>query len=99
MYARYRDPNGAQRTKSFDRKIDAERYLTGVEGAKLTGTYVDPTRSRVTLGAWADLWIDAQADLPPRQGTDTKASSVRISGLAGDRCASQTCHTQTCSGG
>ena len=64
-YARYRDPNGAQRTKSFDRKVDAERYLTGVEGAKLTGTYVDPTRSRVTLGAWADLWIDAQADLSP----------------------------------
>jgi hypothetical protein len=64
-YARYRDPSGAQRTKSFDRKIDAERYLTGIEGAKLTGTNVDPTRSRVTLGAWADLWIDAQADLSP----------------------------------
>jgi integrase len=42
-----------------------ERALTGVEGAKLTGTYVDPTRSRVTLGAWADMWIDAQADLSP----------------------------------
>lgn len=64
-YARYRDPSGAQRTKSFDRKVDAERYLTGVEGAKLTGTYVDPTRSRITLGVWADLWIDARADLSP----------------------------------
>ena len=27
-YVRYRDPAGRQRTKVFDRKIDAERYLT-----------------------------------------------------------------------
>src|SRR4051812_41932249 len=62
-YARYRDPSGKQRTKTFSRKVDAERYLTGVEGAKLSGTYVDPTRSRVTVGDWADLWLEAQADL------------------------------------
>jgi integrase len=64
--ARYRDPSGRQRNKTFGRKIDAERYLTGTENAKLTGQYVDPARSRVTVGAWADLWIDAQADLAPK---------------------------------
>jgi hypothetical protein len=62
--ARDRDPSGRQRNKTFKRKIDAERYLTSIENAKLTGQYVDPARSRVTVGAWADLWIDAQADSP-----------------------------------
>jgi Phage integrase, N-terminal SAM-like domain len=63
--ARDRHPSGRQRNKTFKRKIDAERYLTSIENAKLTGQYVDPARSRVTVGAWADLWIDAQADLSP----------------------------------
>jgi integrase len=64
--ARYRDPNGQQRNRSFTRKVDAERYLTSIENAKLTGTYLDPARSRVTVGEWADLWLDAQADLAPK---------------------------------
>ena len=63
--ARYRDPSGKQRNKTFTRKIDAERYLTSIENAKLTGQYVDPARSKIGVGAWADLWIDAQADLSP----------------------------------
>jgi integrase len=63
--ARYRDPSGKQRNKTFTRKVDAERYLTSIENAKLTGQYVDPARSRVTVGAWADVWLDAQADLSP----------------------------------
>lgn len=29
--ARYRDPSGREHSRSFDRKVDAERYLTGVE--------------------------------------------------------------------
>ena len=36
-YVRYRDPAGRQRTKVFDRKIAAERYLTTTEAAKLSG--------------------------------------------------------------
>ena len=64
--ARYRDPSGKQRNKTFTRKVDAERYLTSVESAKLSGQYVDPARSRVTVGSWADLWLDAQTDLAPK---------------------------------
>jgi integrase len=64
--ARYRDPSGKQRNKTFTRKADAERYLTSVESAKLSGQYVDPARSRVTVGSWAGLWLDAQTDLAPK---------------------------------
>ena len=51
--ARYRDPAGVQRSSTFTRKSDAERYLTGVESTKLTGSYVDSARSRLTVGVWA----------------------------------------------
>jgi len=64
-YARYRDPGGEQRTRTFDRRIDAERYLTTIESSKLTGSYVDPARSRVTVGEWADRWLAGQAHLKP----------------------------------
>jgi integrase len=48
-YARYRDPAGRPRAKVFDRKIDAERHLTTVEAAKLTGRYVDPSQAARTF--------------------------------------------------
>ena len=64
-YVRYRDPSGEQRTKTFDRRIDAERYLTGIESSKLSGSYVDPARSRVTVGEWTDRWLAGQAHLKP----------------------------------
>ena len=64
-YVRYRDPGGEQRTKTFDRRVDAERYLTTIESSKLSGSYIDPARSRVTVGEWADRWLAGQAHLKP----------------------------------
>ncbi len=55
--ARWRDPDDRQRKRTFPRKIDALRHLTGVESRLLDGTYVDASRSRVTVGAWAEQWI------------------------------------------
>jgi integrase len=63
--AHYRTPAGAQRNKTFARKIDAERFLAGVESAKLIGTYVDPALANVTVGAWAQRWLEGQAHLKP----------------------------------
>ncbi|CAM3753040.1 tyrosine-type recombinase/integrase [Smaragdicoccus niigatensis] len=65
-YARYRAPDGAQRTKTFDRKVDAEKFLVTVENSKLSGSYIDPNRSKVKLGPWADDWIASQTDLAPK---------------------------------
>ena len=59
-YARYRDPNGRQLSRSFDRKADAERFLTGVESSKLTGSYVDPALARLTVGEWAAQWFNGR---------------------------------------
>lgn len=46
---RYRDPEGKQRARLFDRRVDAERFLTGTEHSKLTGSYVDPALGRMTF--------------------------------------------------
>jgi integrase len=63
--AHYRTPAGAQRNKTFARKIDAERFLARVESAKVVGSYVDPARSKVTVGDWAVRWLEGQVHLKP----------------------------------
>jgi hypothetical protein len=57
--ARYTDPDGKEHSKSFDKKVDADRFLTEVEHSKLTGSYLDPDAGRVTLGSRARLWLDS----------------------------------------
>ena len=63
--ARWRDPPGRQRKRTFPRKADAERFLTTVEHSVLNGSYVDPGRSRVTVGDWSVQWLDGQVQLTP----------------------------------
>src|SRR5664279_5847741 len=64
-YARYRDPAGTQRTKTFDRKIDADRFVIHVESTKMAGAYVDPARSQVTVGTLTAQWLNSKVDLKP----------------------------------
>lgn len=68
--ARWRDDSGQQRSKSFRRKIDADRFMTSVQHALLAGEYVDPARGKLKVGEWAWLWLDGQMHLKPK----TKAS-------------------------
>ena len=59
--ARYRlHPGGPQRARHFDRKIDAERFLVGVQGQLLDGSYLDPAAGKVTFGEYASSWQAAQ---------------------------------------
>jgi integrase len=63
--ATWYDPDGRERKRSFPRRVDAERFLTGVRSHILDGNYVDPTRSQMTLGEWAASWIDGRSHLKP----------------------------------
>lgn len=64
--ARYRDPDGRLRGKSFDRKADAARFLATTEAAKLRGEWVDPILGRVTLEEWAERWMATLAHVAPK---------------------------------
>ena len=72
--ARYTDPSGRERAKSFTRKKDAERFLTGIENDKLRGTWTDPTLGRVQLADWYGLWRRATVELRP----NTEARDERL---------------------
>jgi integrase len=63
--ARYRDKHGREHARHFARKIDAQSWLDGVTTAVQTGTYVDPERSRITVGSMADQWLAGKVNLKP----------------------------------
>lgn len=63
--ARYRGPDGRERAKHFDRKVDAERWLTEQRSKLNRGEWLDPGLSRLTLGEWASQWLEGQAHLKP----------------------------------
>ena len=63
--ARYREhPGGPQHARHFDRKIDAERFLTNIKSRLLDGPYVDPSAGQQTLSDYAAAWQAAQVHRP-----------------------------------
>ena len=63
--ARYRDSAGKEHARHFARKVDAQAWLDGVTTAVQTGSYVDPARSRLTVGSLAEQWIEGKVSLKP----------------------------------
>lgn len=71
--ARYRDPTGREKSKTFSRKSDAQRWLDEVTADLVTGRYVDPRAGRVTLEVFARRWLDAQTfDESTREATERR---------------------------
>jgi integrase len=65
-YVRYFDPSGSRRSKTFDRKVDAQRFQRQVETSiRDTNSYIDPSRSKITCGVFADKWLKTQGHLKP----------------------------------
>ena len=62
--ARYRAPDGVARSKTFDKKVDAERFLIGIEHSKLMGGYVDPGAGKVSFRTFAEQWRAVQLHRP-----------------------------------
>lgn len=54
---RYRDPNGSQHARNFDRKTDASRFAHSVETATSRGDWLDPRLAKVTFEEWAEEWL------------------------------------------
>ena len=86
--ARYRDPTGRQRSRSFTRKLDAQLWLAAVEIGKSRGEWIDPSLGQVTVGAWTREWF---GDLAPtsnlRRARGTTWRSVTRSCPSGSTCA------------
>lgn len=59
--ARYRGPDRRERSRTFERKLDAERWLASVEVSLTRGDWTDPARARVTVGDWSWEWLKSKA--------------------------------------
>ncbi|MGH8926089.1 MAG: tyrosine-type recombinase/integrase [Acidimicrobiia bacterium] len=73
--ARYWGPDGRQHSKSFARKVDAERWLKVSEAEALTGRWMDPTAGAEHFGPYAEEWI-AVKRLTVADNTATTAEIV-----------------------
>jgi integrase len=62
--ARWRDPDGAQRSKGFARRADAEQHLVAVQHRIMAGEYVDPNAGKVTVREWCERWRSMQVHRP-----------------------------------
>jgi integrase len=74
--ARYADPEGNERAKSFLKKSDAEKFLASVQHTISVGGYVDPSLGRLAVGEWAAQWLAAQGHLKPA-ARERYASTLR----------------------
>ncbi len=64
--ARWREADGRQRKRAFKKKSDADRFLTSIESTLHAGSYVDPSRGRVTVGEYAERWLAGRTALKPK---------------------------------
>ncbi|MDF2444727.1 MAG: hypothetical protein JWR01_2930 [Subtercola sp.] len=63
---RYRKPDHSQGAKrGFETKRAAERFLREIETAKDTGTYIDASETRATIGSLGIGWLANQTHLKP----------------------------------
>ncbi len=61
--ARYRGPNGRWRSRTFDRKVDAQGWLNTELTKVDRGEWVDPRAGRTTFGVVAERWMAARSSL------------------------------------
>ncbi len=64
--ARYTGPDGVERSKRFDRKVDAEKWLDSNGADIALGAWVDPAAGRVTFREYANSWRATKADVADR---------------------------------
>ena len=82
--ARYRNPDGREKSRTFRRKIDARRWLDSVTADLVTGRYVDPGAGRITLAIFARRWLDVQTFDPSTSEGVERRLRVHILPVLGD---------------
>lgn len=72
--ARWVDHDGNERSKSFDRKPQAQSHITAVTTAMTTGSYADPRRGSVTFGVVAEQWFAGKStSVKPKTAADYRS--------------------------
>jgi integrase len=62
---RYRDPAGKLTSRTFKRKVDADRFLREMEVDVARGVWIDPRGADTSLAAWAEEFLSLARRLAP----------------------------------
>ena len=60
---RYRTPEGRTRSRTWDRKIDAESWVRAELGRRDRGVWVDPAMAKTTFPDWLPRWESTRGNL------------------------------------
>jgi site-specific recombinase XerC len=71
--ARYRDPLGRTRSRTFDTKAEARRFLDVLRAEMHRGEWVDPMAGRIRLDEWVRTFLRTAHDVEP----STRATYTR----------------------
>jgi integrase len=83
---RYTDPDGKERSRSFARKEDADRFRHTVSADIIRGTYLDPAAGRITLRAYTEGWLASRSwDAGTRQVVEARVNGHILPGLGSHR--------------
>lgn len=63
---RYRDPMGRERSRSFIRKADADRFMATVQADLVRGDWTDPRLSKISVEEWSQRWLRTKSHLKPK---------------------------------
>jgi hypothetical protein len=61
--ARYRGPDGRERSQTFPTKAAAQRWLTTVETSKMRDEWIDPKIGKTSCSDYIDGWLATKADV------------------------------------
>lgn len=64
--ARYRDPVGAERSRTFSTKREAEQFLARQSADMQRGEFLDPRLARTRFEDWAEEWRRTTVHLKPK---------------------------------
>src|SRR5205823_6211659 len=87
---RYLDPAGAERSRSFDRKADAEKFMVATAAAVDRGTWTDPAAGKMTLRRYVEqTYLPAQATEATTMHSTESRFRTRILPALGDKTLGQ----------
>src|SRR3954463_4712374 len=75
----------AQKTRTFSRKADAQRWLDEVTAALVTGQFVDPNAGRQTVRDYAEQWRTSQVHRPTTAAHVETMLRLHVYPVLGDR--------------
>jgi len=64
--ARYLDPTGRERSKTFRRKVDAEKFLVHIEAQMQRTEWINPELSATAFADFAAQWLATRSHLKPK---------------------------------